>query len=374
MKLATIAFVGILTLTPSLAYAACSATYPVGNTADSVVSFLASGTNLPFVGPTTFQAAEAGTLTYDSASNTLQLCNGTAWTAIATSSGAGSSGTAGYVQLSGGSGAFASSSTTAGQQLFWDTTNHRLGIGTTTPAIKLDVSGASRITGTGAPTSGVGVETSYDSGTGTGYIIAYDRTGAVAKPLHLGGNGGTGIRIDAAGNVGINDTNPQAKLSVNGNLESKGNSIAITLNVCGGACASYHALSTLINVGAIGYAWSTQQNTNTSLFSHNGAGTITVARAGVYRIRQRAMMIPTADTPWIALLCPFVNGSANCGSVGSWNYRHGYYPNGWWANYVSETTVEVPVNGTIQYGYNIYLAMSYWAYDGYTMMEVTRVN
>ena len=129
MKLATIAVVGILTLTPSLAYAACSATYPVGNTADSVVSFLASGTNLPFVGPTTFQAAEAGTLTYDSATNTLQLCDGTAWTAIATTSSAGSSGTAGYVQISGGSGAFASSSTTAGQQFFWDTTNHRLGIG-----------------------------------------------------------------------------------------------------------------------------------------------------------------------------------------------------------------------------------------------------
>lgn len=175
------------------------------------------------------------------------------------------------------------------------------------------------------------------------------------------------------GNVSIGDTNPQAKLAVNGNLESRGSSITIHLNTCGGACGSYHALSSWVNVGAIGYAWATAQNTNTSLFAHNGAGTITVARAGLYRIRESIMMVPVADLAWLAYACPFINGGANCGAS-SGEPLHGLYHGGSWAGVRGDVLVELGAGATVQYGYHIYGAMSNWGHDGYTSLTVTRVN
>lgn len=59
----------------------------------------------------------------------------------APAAGASSSGTAGYVQLSDGAGGFTTSGSTAGQELFWDGTNKRLGVGTSTPASTLSVTG-----------------------------------------------------------------------------------------------------------------------------------------------------------------------------------------------------------------------------------------
>lgn len=63
----------------------------------------------------------------------MKMCDGTNWLSMG---GGSSSGTAGLIQFSNGSGGFSSDSTSGGQ-LYWDSTNHRLGIGTSTPAAKL---------------------------------------------------------------------------------------------------------------------------------------------------------------------------------------------------------------------------------------------
>lgn len=62
--------------------------------------------------------------------------------------GAASSGAAGYLQFSNGAGGFSNSGATAGQQLVWDNTNKRLGIGKASPASQLDVVGDIQYTGT----------------------------------------------------------------------------------------------------------------------------------------------------------------------------------------------------------------------------------
>lgn len=193
------------------------------------------------------------------------------------SGGSNSSGTAGYVQLSGGSGAFTSSSTTAGNQLFWDSTNHRLGIGTTSPADKLTVRGtvtdmsfvdnadSMSLWGTtagagalklvrGAYSWGVAVKNSgglsfgpafrIDNGGNlgsfgnnaawvTGYDAAlsqvtYSFTGDLDTGLYhpatnqvgLVTNGAERVRVDASGNVGIGTTTPSERLEVSGKVKA----------------------------------------------------------------------------------------------------------------------------------------------------------
>jgi hypothetical protein len=75
-----------------------------------------------------------GTLRFNAGA--LNVCLAGGWTGLAAGGGSASNGTAGYVQFSGGSGAFASDSA-ASNQFFWDATNHRLGLGIASPTERL---------------------------------------------------------------------------------------------------------------------------------------------------------------------------------------------------------------------------------------------
>jgi len=101
-----------------------------------------------------------------------------------------------------------------------------VGIGTSSPAAKLDVAATIRSTAQAVPTSGSGIE--LIGGASTNYLIAYNRTTPGFLPLVIQGNtvslhgsNSTGLMVDASGNVGIGTGSPMARLTVsNGSNEN----------------------------------------------------------------------------------------------------------------------------------------------------------
>ncbi len=89
-------------------------------------------------------------------------------------------------------------------------TGGSVGIGTTNPASKLDISGGLILTtGTAASIATKGLQIRFDNTNNTGHISA-SHSGVANYPLYLGGDGFTGsaLYIDAVGNVGINTASP----------------------------------------------------------------------------------------------------------------------------------------------------------------------
>jgi len=141
---------------------------------------------------------------------------------------------------------------TGTNQIITGGTNHlalmpggNVGIGTTAPGAKLDITQVFRVTGASAPSypsSGKGLEITYDTnstemgGTGQSVIWSSDRDGSVGLDLSLrareigfftGSSPSHRVRIDNNGNVGIGNAGPGSKLSVQGGV-SIGDSVYAT--------------------------------------------------------------------------------------------------------------------------------------------------
>ena len=107
------------------------------------------------------------------------------------------------------------------QKFYWDASAESLGIGTTTPAQKLDV--------TSAGTTRIQVKNT--NLTSSGLYIAEDGTGAQineigAYPLRFNTSGTERMRIDSSGNVGIGTTSPDTTLDVHSSTNGHGIYIA----------------------------------------------------------------------------------------------------------------------------------------------------
>ena len=89
------------------------------------------------------------------------------------------------------------------------------------------------------------------------------------------------------------------------------------------------------------------------------------------------MAIPSVNVAWTAQYLPFINGGADSYPYGGINWvHHGYHPAGWWDQEVSYFTRTLVAGTTVSYGYYVASSqpLSYWGYDQYTALEITRVN
>lgn len=116
--------------------------------------------------------------------------------------------TQGSVLFAGASGLVSQNNT----NFFWDNTNNRLGLGTSTPAVRLDINGEflCRPITSYSTITGKGINIRYDTvgANNFGYIVAYDWTAASYQPLIFDGNpfsfytsGSEKLRIFNTGNV-----------------------------------------------------------------------------------------------------------------------------------------------------------------------------
>lgn len=141
------------------AHALCSAA-PTGSTQDTAIMMMASGSTAGIGPVANVSSTNEGVFVYDSTNDLLKYCNGTSWVSLSSGGGATVAGSTGDIQFN-NAGALAADT----GQLYWDATNNRLGIGTSTPAYKLDVNGDMRAAGTvlwGA--SAARTETKVDAG------------------------------------------------------------------------------------------------------------------------------------------------------------------------------------------------------------------
>ncbi len=111
----------------------------------------------------------------------------------------------------------ATSTVTGDNNLYWDNTNKKLGIGTTTPSASLHVN----------PSSGGNGEVNVERTSGT--IINLQAQSALGvigtnsnHDLAFKTNGNAYVRLKTNGNVGIGTSSPSSKLQVSGTLDATG--------------------------------------------------------------------------------------------------------------------------------------------------------
>lgn len=163
----------------------------------------------------------------------------------------------------------ATSTVTGDNNLYWDNTNKRLGVGTTSPSTKLQVNGT------------ITADTHFTS-SDSNVTLSTSGTGGVVRlrPNGISSTTGQVVVLDS-GNVGIGTVSPSAKLEVNGTLiatgisqlGSGGNNVYLTSSSAGNVGIGTSSPSYKLDVrkNQAGYTYIASDNANTAA-SGTGSG------------------------------------------------------------------------------------------------------
>ena len=127
-----------------------------------------------------------------------------------------------------------------GGVLFVDSANNRVGIGTSSPASKVDADGTIRAVNQINPSSGTGLEIAYNTDADIGQILSYDRGGNNWKPLELRSedirfqtSGSDIARFDSSRNLLIGATSKKSGgrgLFISGRTSANGSVVDLQAN------------------------------------------------------------------------------------------------------------------------------------------------
>jgi len=197
--------------------------------------------------------------------------------------------TQGYIPFGQGTSALGSSS-----NLFWDSTNNRLGIGTSSPSVQVEIAGQGYLR-LSNPSGNAQLQFNA-SGTNPNYI-SYNIGGAGVLAFYDSNAGAERMRIDSNGNLLIGTTTSAGKLTVNGSNSSGAGSLqganASNLNILLVNAPNFPLGINMSNGGSGELVRFYSASTTVGTISYNGVATLYNATSDR---RLKSNIIPFVDS------------------------------------------------------------------------------
>ncbi len=149
--------------------------------------------------------------------------------------------------------------------------------------------------------------------------------------------------------------------------------VRVMVNWCSWPCAWSHTLNTWTNIAPV--VSHSINNNDTSTYSTTWSnGTVTINKSWTYMIRVNMITMPVSEA-WNNYVVPFINWAVNWLWTLAWDQAiHQYMKAGFWATSNHTFVADLTAWTTVWYWYYPTRALTYWAHDSHTGMEIIKLN